>query len=334
MKRILYIGGPGNISRYTLEATRSFAGDMAVFTLPETVRQWKDKDIRFFPGDRDDTDALKTAIREFRPDTIADFVCFTPDQSEELYRIVRGKISQLLFVSTCDVYGYPLSHIPMDEGDQWGEPIGEYARNKRACEDFYHGKAKQENFPVTIVRPTYSFGRDFLISFLSFRAEGMLNRMKAGLPVFVPGDGTTLLQGGAAENTGRMIAEILRYPEKTTGKDYTVGHHSPMTHDDYVHLLARGMKTEPVIRHIPTDFVYSFFPEETKNSMLHVLTRFNVAFSLKAFRRDFPNFRWKATAGESIEAYIQEHPVAGGKGDPLEDKLINLWDNTFGSIKR
>ncbi len=333
MNRILFIGGPGNISRHTLEAAKAFAGALAVFTLPSVAARQKDREVRFFPGDRDDTRSLRKALREFRPDIIADFVCFTPGQAEKLYRIVRGDIEQLLFVSTSDVYGYPLSHIPMDEEDPRRDPLGEYARNKRACEDFYHGKAEQENFPLTVVRPTYSFGRDFLISFLSFRAEGVLSRLKAGLPVFVPGDGTTLLQAGPAENTGRMIAAILEHPEITTGKDYTVGYPDPMSHDDYVRMLAGAMKTDPVIRHIPADFVYRFFPKETKNSMLHVLTRFNVFFSLKAFRTDFPQFRWTKRTEGSISDYLEEHPVDGGPGDTFEDKLVSLWDKMISMIR-
>ncbi len=326
MNRILFIGGPGNISRHVIREMISSSREVAVFTLPEVVRQQRDSNILYYPGDRNDTESLQKAISDFRPDILADFVCFTPRQAEGLYRIIRGKISQLLFVSTCDVYGYPLSHLPMDEDDPPGRPVGEYALNKKRCEDFYFEKEREEQLPLTIVRPSYSFGANFLLSFLAMDATGVLDRLKAGLPVFVPGDGTTLMQGGPAVNTGRMIAEILKHPDISIGKAYTLGHRTAMTHDEYITLLAEALDTKPVIRHIPSDFLYRFFREDTHNSMLHVLFRFNVAFSLKAFRHDFPDFEWVSSPGEAVRKYLDQHPVTGGTGDVLEDKVITLWD--------
>ncbi|MDI7276521.1 MAG: hypothetical protein QME94_11120 [Anaerolineae bacterium] len=42
----------------------------------------------------------------------ADGCCFTPSEAEGLIGVLRGRVERNVFVSTCDVYGYPLSRIP------------------------------------------------------------------------------------------------------------------------------------------------------------------------------------------------------------------------------
>jgi nucleoside-diphosphate-sugar epimerase len=291
MGRILCIGGPGVLSTSTLAALVERGDSVALLTHTNRFLEDVPPGVTILAGERDDLAAVASAVDAWRPDAVVDFVLFHPPQAAALIPILRGKMGQYVFVSTVDVYGYPLAKLPFAESDPWGPPNCEYAAHKAQCEAIF-GAASGAELPLTIVRPAYSFGPRFILSFMG-RGQGLslLARLRDSRPVFVPGDGTTLIHAGCAADTGRMIAEVLGAPQ-ALGQDYTVGQRTFMTQDEYVRMLARALGVEARIVHIPTDVVFAIDAPEVRESLLHDLTRFNVAFSVERFCTDFPAFRW------------------------------------------
>lgn len=335
MKKIFFVGGPGNISATTLQDLLERGKTLGLFTLPESARD-ADRRAKVYPGNRDDTPALEAALKDFRPDIVLDFVCFTPPQAEALLPLVTGKLAQFVFVSTVDVYGYPLSHLPMREADPWNPPNCDYAADKRLCEEIFHRPGPQQ-LPLTVVRPAYSFGPGFVLTPMS-RGDGlsMITRLRNRMPLLIPGDGNTLIHVSAAPNTGRMIARVVGNP-KSISSDYTVAHDSFMTHDDYVRLFAGVLGVEPSIVHIPTEIILSCNDPATRDSLLHVLTRFNVAFSVDKFKADFPDFEWKTSLVGWARHYIEENDRRGAFPPPTEtifdDRLIAVWQKMLEKLQ-
>lgn len=326
MDRVLFIGGPGTLSASTIADLLQRGCHVAVFSIGKKFPEL-DPHVDAIAGDRDDPAALKNALESFRPDVVLDFVLFTPTQAEQTLQIVQGRLRQYIFVSTVDVYGYPLSHLPLHEDDPWHpQTQSPYAENKRQCEQFFQAHFHPTRFPLTIARPAYSFGPRFILSFMS-RAQGvyMLRRLQTGRPVLVPGDGTTLMHVSAAPNTGKMIAALVEAPV-AIGKSYTCAHPAFTTHEGYVELFARALGVVPHTVHIPTDLIISVDHPDARGSLLHALTRFNVAFSIERFLRDFPEFRWQITlelwAKHVVEWNIQQGLLEAADGDILDDRLI------------
>ena len=107
MQRVLFIGGPGNISTTAIEQAAEHFGT-AVFTLPESPADGLPPQVKLYRGDRNDAGALGAAVADFRPDVTVDTVCFTPEQARAMVRLLSGRVAQHIFLSTVDVYGYPL----------------------------------------------------------------------------------------------------------------------------------------------------------------------------------------------------------------------------------
>jgi nucleoside-diphosphate-sugar epimerase len=321
-ERALFIGGPGHLSASAIQTLLERRYEVAVYSHPTHFNEL-DRAVRAYPGERHDIVGLESCVRDFKPDVVLDFVCYTPQEAEQALPLLTGKVRQYIFVSTVDVYGYPLSRLPFREDDPWHPKTqSRYAADKRLCEAIFRAAYQPQQFPLTIARPAYSFGPRFILNFTS-RDYGvhMLRRLKAGLPVLVPGDGTTLMNAGSAYNTGCMIAALVDAPQ-AAGKDYTCGHPAFTTHDGYLQLFAGALGVQPNPVHIPSEVITSFDHPEARTCLLHALTRFNVAFSIDRFLRDFPEFSWKV----SLEAWtrqVVEWNEQAGLLEPRQDEIFD-----------
>ncbi|MGE5558068.1 MAG: NAD-dependent epimerase/dehydratase family protein [Bacillota bacterium] len=332
-ERVLFIGGPGNISASAIGALLEIGCNVAVFTLPESAGGRLKGDVRFYTGDRNNIGGLKAALDDFKPEIILDFVCFTPQQAQQVLNLTYGKVKQFIFVSTVDVYGYPMSRLPMREDDPWMPAVTGYAEEKKKCEDLFWAKHDKERFPLTVVRPSYSLGATFVLHFTNFWGGYAIDRIREGKPVLVPGDGNTLIHASSAVNTGRMIARTVG-TAASIGKSYTCGHDHILTHDGYIKTIGRAAGREPVIAHVPMELLFSLELEEMKSWPLWTLNRFNLAYSIEEFRRDFPDFRWEATLEDGVRAFIEREEKKGGLSkagaEIIDDKIIKAWEECKG----
>jgi nucleoside-diphosphate-sugar epimerase len=179
------------------------------------------------------------------------------------------------------------------------------------------------------VRPAYSFGPSFCLNVFS-RQGGplMVSRIRAGLPLIVPGDGTTLFHAGSARNTGNMIAEMTG-AGAAIGKTYTLSHQHVITHEEYYRMFGRALGIEPTIVHIPSDLLIPMELKVIPDNLLSELTRFDLFFSPERLLADFPAFSYEWSLDDAVEDYIRYHdtrldwPVAG---PTYEDRIATAWD--------
>ena len=109
MDRILFIGGPGNISSSCADQLVKNGKKIAIFKRSQNVDLFFEGKVQFYTGDRNEITDLEKAINDFKPDKVIDFVCFEPVHADQISSLVINKVVQYIFVSTVDVYGYPLS---------------------------------------------------------------------------------------------------------------------------------------------------------------------------------------------------------------------------------
>ena len=81
MDRILFIGGPGNISSSCANQLIKNGKKVAFFKRSQNVDPFFEDKVLFYTGDRNEITDLENAINEFKPDKVVDFVCFEPFQN-------------------------------------------------------------------------------------------------------------------------------------------------------------------------------------------------------------------------------------------------------------
>jgi len=336
MSKVLFIGGPGNISTSTVEELLNRNHEIAIFTLPESPDKGLGNKVKFYRGNRNNQEEIQSTLDDFNPEFTADFCCFTPNQSKDLVKVLRGRVDKHLFVSTCDVYGYPLRRIPFRESDPFNKTISQYATDKLSCEKIFLDEHKKGTIPLAIARPSYSFGPPFVLNFFS-RSGGLelISRLKIGKPVVVPGDGQTLIHPSSAYNTGRMIAEIIIDP-RTSGEGFTCGHETFMTSDEYYQLFAKALGVKANLVHIPKELLYPLENKLIPDDLLSELTGFHVAFSEDKFKKFFPDFVWNKSLEKAAREYIDYHEKKGDISpfrESYEDLLIQAWNKCKKTFK-
>ena len=327
MAQVLILGGTGTISRNTVEMLLGQSHKVTI--LNRAQRDKPPEGAGIIIADRHDELALTAAIVAQRPDVLIDFVCFTPDTTKSLLRAATAKVGHLIFVSTADAFGYPLTTIPAPDAAPTVPGVGDYALAKQDCEALVLEHGRKHSLKVTIARPTYSMGEGFVISLFNTNSTGLVNALRAGRPVVLPEEGSQRFHVSNAVDSGRMIARLATDP-KSAGKTYTVGTKDAiMLQRDYLALIAEVLGTKAQTISVPVAAIEAMDLPEYRNSVYANVTRFDIGFALDQFQADFPDFTWIGQLSDPIHAYVARLDREGLLDAPtlpdLETAILARW---------
>lgn len=192
--KALFIGGTGTIS---MAITKAVAADSAwelylinrgsrVSEIPENVK--------LLNCDINDEAKVLSLIDGLHFDCICDFIGFVPEQLERDYRLFKGKTDQFMYISSASAYHKPCFNYVITEGTSLANPYWEYSRNKIKCEEYLMKLYREENFPITIIRPSHTYDeRNVPMGVHGSKGSyQVIKRMLEGKPVIIHGDGTSL----------------------------------------------------------------------------------------------------------------------------------------------
>lgn len=191
--KILFIGGTGNISSASVRLAVAQGHD--VYLLNRGKRPLADFDItgaKSLVGDIYDETSARNALGDHSFDVVANFIGFKPADVERDVRLFTGRCAQYIFISSASVYQKPLVQPFVTESTPLRNPYWEYSRDKIACENACLAAYRENNFPVTIVRPSLTYQTVIPVAMGSWTDFTIVDRMRRRQPVVVHGDGTSL----------------------------------------------------------------------------------------------------------------------------------------------
>lgn len=259
--KALIIGGTGTISTAVTARALELGFDVTLLNrgnqkeVPETLRQLH-VDVR-------DRAAMEKALKGESFDVVCDYLTFTPEQAKQNIELFSGKTNQFLFISSASVYQKPPAHYLITESTPLHNPFWEYARQKIACEMCFNEAYRAEGFPVTIVRPSHTYGDSSIPWVLNSRAMrySLIHRLRAHKPIVVPGDGTSFWT--LTHNTDFAKAFVgLMGKSRAVGHAFHITGDEAMTWDAYLHIIAGAVGEKAQIVHIATDTLIKRLPEE------------------------------------------------------------------------
>ena len=103
--------------------------------------------------------------------------------------LFQGRTGQYIFISSASAYQTPPVNLPVTESTPLANPFWDYSRAKIACEERLTRAYREEQFPMTIVRPSHTYDCTFLPLHGQYT---MVDRMRKGKKIIVHGDGTSL----------------------------------------------------------------------------------------------------------------------------------------------
>jgi nucleoside-diphosphate-sugar epimerase len=300
--RCFVIGGTGVISASCVGSLLAGGHDVTTFSRGFRKPDGGLAGATAVQGDRNDPEALSRALARVKPDVVLDFACFTLEQADGLIDAIPSGCRQFVFVSTVDVYGLPLSHLPMREADPWSAPRSAYAADKRAVERRFEDALRWSETGLTIVRPTYSMGAGFLISLFDRSGAELVARLRLGLPVILPDGGGRRIHVSDAGDTARMIARAVG-DERAFGRDYTVGTpDGAMSQVDYIRTVADALGVAANTLEVAAESLRGDGLLEP-GSLWSELTEHDLAFDLGRFLDDHPDFEASPDRAEAIRTY-------------------------------
>ncbi len=327
--RILIIGGTGLISspmtRFLLErgddVTHYNRGRLDLYPAPDHVKT--------IHGDRTDYPAFEQQIADAgRWDCVIDMVGYAPEDAESAARAFRGRTDHFIFCSTVDVYRKPASRYPVTEDEGYGG-LNAYSSNKVTCERTLRAAHDRGDFPLTIIRPAYTYGEGRGPVHSLGGSTTYLDRIRKGKPVMVHGDGSAFWTACYRDDVARAFVTAIGQPH-TFGKAYHTPGEEWMTWDIYHCRVAEAMGApNPTLVHIPSDLLAKVAPKQT--AVVYENFQFSNIFDTTAARTDL-NFRSTLPWVEGVRrmvAWLDEHGRIENSDDhPFEDRLIAAWEKS------
>jgi nucleoside-diphosphate-sugar epimerase len=255
--RVLFIGGTGVISSACVREAVA-GGDIELFVLNrgQSGRGLPDG-VTELRGDARDAASLRGAVAGLDFDSVVDFVAFTPAHVRADIGLFRGRTGQYVFVSSASAYQTPPSRLPVTESTPLRNPFWQYSRDKIACEDLLTAEYRDTGFPATVVRPSHTY--DATKTVLS-GGWTSLARMRAGKPVIVHGDGTSLWTVTHSTDFARAFVPLLGHP-RTLGEAFHITSDDVLTWDQIANALGAALGVSPRLVHVPSDVIASHDPE-------------------------------------------------------------------------
>ena len=256
--KILFIGGTGKIS--TAVSQQVLAQGHDLFLLNRGRQAKNPPGSRSLTVDVNDLKAARTALRNLQFDVVVDWIGFTTEHIERDLVLFKDRTRQFIFISSASVYQKPPTHYLITEATPLHNPFSDYSSNKIACEERLMRAYREEHFPVTIVRPSYTYNHYFPVAVGGFGCYTLADRLKRGKPIIVHGDGSSLWVMTHAEDFGRGFLGLL-------GNQQAVGHAFHITSDEVLtwnqiyQTMAEALGVKADIVHIPSDFLAKAAPE-------------------------------------------------------------------------
>lgn len=261
--KVLFIGGTGIIS--TACTRLAVARGFRVTVLNRGQRE-------SLPGteqvvaDINDPRAAAAALGNQHWDAVVDFISFTPAEIEHRLNLFRGRTRQFIYISSASAYQKPLAHYLVTESTPLVNPYWQYSRDKIACEARLQQALQEEAFPMTIVRPSFTYGDTIVPLALNSwpKTFTAVSRMRRGKPVIIPGDGLTLWTMTHNSDFAKGLVGLL-------GHQGAIGHAFHITSDEvltwnqiFEDVAEAARVANPKFVHIASDFIRACLPNETE----------------------------------------------------------------------
>jgi nucleoside-diphosphate-sugar epimerase len=257
--KVLFIGGTGIISAAVSKLAVEKGIELYLFNRGQH-KEFVPKDAKVIKGDVKDKSALKG--KTF--DVVVDWLAYAPKDVVADIKLFKGNVGQYIFISSASGYQKPATHWLITESTPMANPYWQYSRDKIACEDRLLAEYRDNGFPITIVRPSFTYGVNMIPAAINSWTKPwtIVDRMRKGKKIIIHGDGTTLWTMTHNTDFAKGFVSLL-------GNIQAIGHAIHITSDEALTwnqiyeaiAIAAAAKLKPV--YIPSDFICKFNPELT-----------------------------------------------------------------------
>ncbi|NLG50486.1 MAG: SDR family oxidoreductase [Chloroflexi bacterium] len=301
--RVLFIGGTGNISSACVERALAKGYQVHLFNRGQRPAAFS-QPVTTIEGDRNDPATMRQVAETGHYDVVANFVGFTPDQVELDIAAFAGRVGQYIYISSASVYQKPLNHYRITESTPLSNPYWEYSQNKIACEEILNRAYREQSFPMTIVRPTYTYGHTWIPAGVGGHGYTIVGRMRRGQPIISHGDGQSLWV--MTHNTDFAVGFVGLFGRlQAIGEAFHITSDEVLTWDAIYRTIAQMAGVDVQLVHIPSDFIAAAHPDWGPGLLGD--KAISVVFDNSKIKRLVPEFQPSVSFMEGIGRSITWH---------------------------
>jgi len=263
---------------------------------------------------------------------VVDWIAYTPAEIERAIELFRGRTRQYIFISSASAYQRPVGHYLITEDTPLANPFWDYSRNKIACEERLLRAYRDEGFPITIVRPSLTYGDSqvpLVINSWQLPYTAVA-RMRQGKPLIVPGDGTSLWPITHNSDFAKGFVGLLGH-QQAIGHAFHITSDEVLTWDQLYTATAAAAGVEAQLVHIASDFIAACLPDMA-GSLLGDKT-VSVVFDNSKIKRFVPGYCATTPFARGIE-----RTIAWFDADPhrqqIDAEADRQWDRLIAAYEQ
>jgi nucleoside-diphosphate-sugar epimerase len=323
--KALFIGGTGLISSACSDLALERGIDLFILNRSRSDRYPAPEGAHLLVGDVHGSEKDLAGLLEGHEfDAVVDWIAFTPQDIGRDLRLFNGRTGQFVFISSASAYQKPPRHYLITEETPLENPFWEYSRNKIACESRLMQAYREQAFPVTIVRPSLTYGPSQIpLSVGSWlHPYTVIDRMKRGRKIIVPGDGTSLWVLTWNGDFAKGFLGLLGNP-KAIGEVYHITSDEVLTWNQIYREVGQALGVDPEIVHVPSDLIAAYDPEAL-GSLTGDKANSSV-FDNSKIKKLVPDFNCTVPWSEGVRRAIAWH-AADPSRQTIDEELNNIWD--------
>ena len=336
--KILFIGGTGTIS---MAITRELSRRNEELYLLNRGNRTEEipNNVKVIKADINNEEDVKEKIKDLSFDCVCDFIGFVPEQLERDYRLFKGKTKQYMYISSASAYQKPLENYLINEETPLVNPYWQYSRNKIKCEELLRKLYKEENFPITIIRPSHTYDeRNIPLGVHGSKGSyQVIKRMMEGKPVIIHGDGSSLWTMTHNSDFAKGFCGLIGKPE-AIGEAFQITSDESLTWNQIYKYIAEALNVEFKPYYVSSRFLADTSDYDFEGGLIGDKAN-TVVFDnrkLKSVVKDFkPEVSFKEGVKKTIENVLskKELQIEDNEFDAWCDKVIETLEKAKKEIK-
>ncbi|MDR0897060.1 MAG: SDR family oxidoreductase [Oscillospiraceae bacterium] len=260
--RALFLGGSGLISGAVSQLAVEKGWDLTLLNRGQRPA-FMPEGITHIQCDMGDQQRMQELFRDAAYDVVVQWVGFEPTRVEKDAALFLGKTGQYIFISSAAAYERPMKRYLVTEDMPLNNRFWPYGQNKRLCEDACMKAYREKGFPITIVRPSLTYG-DTQIPFAMGswgKPWSLCRRILEGKPIISPGDGTSLWSITHNSDFAKGFVGLMGHPQ-AIGEAFHIVTDEVLTWDQIALYIGDALGKTPQIVHMSADQIARFLPEK------------------------------------------------------------------------
>jgi nucleoside-diphosphate-sugar epimerase len=334
--RVLFIGGTGNISTACTRLAEEKGIELFLLNRgrSETRLQAKAQVIK---GDIRDAASVAEALKGRHFDVVVDWVAYETQHIETDIALFAGRVRQYVFISSAAVYQKPPLHYLVTESTPMRNPFWKYGRDKIACEERLDRAHRDEGFPVTIVRPSLTYGETWIPCAVGGHDYTVVDRMRRGKKIIVHGDGQSLWTVTHNSDFAKGLIGLLGN-EAAIGERYHITSDEVLTWERIYMTIGAAAGAKPELLHVPSEVIASF-DARTGASLLGDKA-YSLVYDNSKIKRAVPGFEATVSFAEGMRrsiAWFDADPsrrTVNREANLLMDRIVSFQPSAYSLEER